>query len=101
MSAQGVSAQEGCVCPGRSLPGGVCPGVFARGECLLGGVCPGGVCLGGCLPRGVSAQGVLLGGFCPGGCIPACTEADTPTLWTEFLTHASENITLPQLHCRW
>ena len=22
-----------------------------------------------------------------------------PPLWTEFLTHASENITLPQLHC--
>ena len=31
-----------------------------------------------------------------GGGIPACTEADTPPLWTEFLTHASENITFPQ-----
>ena len=29
----------------------------------------------------------------PEGSIPACTEADTPP---EFLTHASENITLPQ-----
>ena len=38
----------------------------------------------GCLPRGV--------------CIIACTEADTPPpLWTEFLTHACENVTLPQL----
>ena len=24
---------------------------------------------------------------------------DTPPLWIEFLTHASENITLPQLRC--
>ena len=29
------------------------------------------------------------------GGIPACTEVDPP-LWTEFLTHAYENITLPQ-----
>ena len=44
---------------------------------------------GVCLCSGeVSASG-------PGG-IPACNGADTP-LWTEFLTHASENITLPQL----
>ena len=37
------------------------------------------------------------GGVClvPGGGIPPCTEAD-PSLGTEFLTHASENITLPQ-----
>ena len=43
----------------------------------------------------VSAQGV-------GVCIPASTKADTlpnfvpPPLWTEFLTYACENITLPQ-----
>ena len=30
-----------------------------------------------------------------GGGIPACNEAD-PSLWTEFVTHTSENITLPQ-----
>ena len=31
------------------------------------------------------------------GCgIPACTDADPP-IWTEFLTHATENITLLQL----
>ena len=24
-----------------------------------------------------------------------------PSLWTEFLTHVSENITLPQLRCGW
>ena len=30
-------------------------------------------------------------------CMPPATHA--PSLWTEFLTHASENITLPQLRC--
>ena len=34
-----------------------------------------------------------------GGCIPAYNGADSP-LCTEFLTHASENITLPQLRLR-
>ena len=49
---------------------------------LLGG----GVCSqGGCLLLGgvVSAPGECLlpgGGSAPGGCIPACTEADTPLL---------------------
>ena len=54
---------------------------------------------GGCLPRGVSARG----GGLPGGegvCLrgvftPACTGADIPP-WTEFLTHACENITCPR-----
>ena len=53
----------------------------------------------------VSASGpgglpLVWGGVClwsGGGCIPACNGADPP--WTEFLTHASENITLPQLRC--
>ena len=48
------------------------------------GVCPGSVCLPGVSARGVSAQGVFT----------------SPTLWTEFLTHAYENITLPQLCLR-
>ena len=55
---------------------------------------------GSALPGGSSCQGGLLvrgeGGLpCQGGWgggIPECTEA----LWTEFLTHATENITLPQ-----
>ena len=54
-------------------------------------LCWGGVAgPGGCLVRGVAWSG--------GGGIPACTEADPPPppLWTEFLTHASENIILPQ-----
>ena len=67
---------------------------FYKQECIPVGcvpssavaVCWGVSVRGGlCLPRGV--------------CIPACTEADTPPLWTEFLTRASEDITLPQLRC--
>ena len=107
-STWGVSAQGG-VCPG-GLPGG-----SAWWVCL-GGVCPG-VSAWGCLPRGVSAQGV-----CAMWPIPSCiwcylyaafspTETNCwlvmwparhagipppPPPWTEFLTHASENITLPQ-----
>ena len=63
VSALGVSAPVG----GVSAWGCVC-----LGECLL----PGGVC-----SRGVSAPGGGLvpgGGVCSWGCIPACTEADTP-----------------------
>ena len=47
------------------------------------------ICRGGGLSAlgGVPAQGVYLrGGACPG----------IPPLCTEFLTHATENITLPQ-----
>ena len=65
----------------------------AGGVCSWGGVCFWGMSAsGGCLlPR----VGVCFWGMCllPGG-IPACPEADPP--WTEFLTHATENITLPQ-----
>ena len=60
---------------------------------------PGGAYPGGCL-----VWGCLLGGSGPGGAwsgeggIPACTEADPPPPppWIEFVTHATENITLPQ-----
>ena len=75
-------------------------GVSTLGVSTLGGVYSGGggVCSwGGCLlPGGLSAPG----GWCllPGGCgIPACTEADTPPV--NRITHACENITLPQLRC--
>ena len=104
---------SGVVC---SWGGGVCSwGVSAPGGCLLpGGVwSQGGICSGGCLLLGVFALGGCLlpgvsalvvsgpGGLVLGGCIPACTEADTlpPPPWTEFLTHARENITLAQLRC--
>ena len=59
----------------------------------------GGVCLG----RWVSAQE---GGVCPGrGCLPRAGSDPVhagihPPLWTEFLTHACENITFPQLLLR-
>ena len=86
----------------RSLiPGG--------GGCLLlGGVCSGGdgVCSGGMVsaPGGAASGGVSApGGVCfwgvsaPGGCllpggIPACTEADPPTV--NRITDTSKNITL-------
>ena len=53
----------------------------------LGVFLPGGVCL--------STGSVCLGGVCN----RACNEVDTP-LWTEFLTHACENVTFPQLLLR-
>ena len=62
-----------------------------------GGVCPGkwevsahGVLARGCLPRGcLPGRG--------GGCIPACTKAETLPWWTEFLTHACENIIITKV----
>ena len=64
-----------------------------------GGVCLGDVCRGvsawgGCLPRGgvwleVSGQGVS---------VPVHAGIHT---FCEQITDACENITLPQLHCRW
>ena len=66
------------------IPVGCVPSA-AVAVCWMGVVCPG-----------VSARGCLPGGVC----ILACTEVDTPSpLLTEFLTHASENIILPQLRC--
>ena len=60
---------------GVSTQGGVClVGVSAWGDVCLEGVCLEGVCVGD-----VSAQGMYT----------------TLTLWTEFLTHACENITFP------
>ena len=89
----GMSAPGGGSLPlGVSALGGGCLllGVSALGGC---GVCSwegvwclllgGGVVSvpGGCLLWGVSAPG---GCVCSGGGgIPACTEADTPPLWTE------------------
>ena len=69
---------------GRSLT--VCCSLLPGG-CLLPG--------GGCLLRGVSA----LGGSAPGGVSQHALRQTPPPLWTEFLTHACENITLAQLRC--
>ena len=67
-----ASWNTNCTCWGVYLPGG---GVLVWEGCTC--------------PRVYLSRGV---------CIPACTEADTP-LWTEWLTDACENITLPQLFC--
>ena len=91
---------RGCTCLGVYLPGGVPAwvvyllewGVPARGVYLPRGGLP---TWGVYLPRGwctcpgvylwgVSGQRVHLQGV--GVCIPACTEADTPLLWTEWWT---------------
>ena len=75
-------------------------GCLVQGDLLLGGLLLEGTCSrvsGGCLVPGVGVSGPR-GGEVPGprgSGIPACTEADPP--WTEFLTHTSENITLPQI----
>ena len=89
---QACTAQGGClvwgVCSGEVHgPGGVCSGV----PCLWGGVLvPGEWCL---VPGGVCSGGV------PGprgGVVSKHALRQTPPPWTEFLAHATENITLPQ-----
>ena len=102
---QGVYLPGGCTCPGVYLlwvegvylPGGVlAQEVYLPGGCTCSRECtcqgctyPGGcTCPRGYLPRGVVPSGGVStqGGTCPG----------TPPLCTELLTHATENITLPQ-----
>ena len=89
----------------RLLP--VSPGMHCSGGHLVPGGCRVYLVLGGHLVWGVhlvrrgspgrgvpGPRGVYLvpGGVPgPGGCLPRYSP-----LWTEFLTHASENITLPQ-----
>ena len=75
----------GCVPAARWPYAGVCllrggGGVCSQGGWSKGGLVPGGICSGG-----VSSQGGLVlggsgsgGGLLLEGCIPACTEADTP-----------------------
>ena len=55
----------------------------------------GGVCPGRCLPR----LGCLPRGCLPGGHLPSLSRwvSAPPPLWTEFLTHACENITFAEL----
>ena len=92
MSASGGVPGPGGVCLLRE-GGGVLQGVYlVLGVSALGGVCSGGVylVLGG-VPGlgGVCSWGMYL---VPGG-VPGQV---LPPLWTEFLTHAAENITLPE-----
>ena len=112
-----VSAPGGCllwggVCSrGVSAPGGrgvCCEGVSAwgGGGSALGG---GGSALGGggsALGGGGSALGgsalggLIWGGVCSRWGVSQHALRQTPSpLWTEFLTHACENITLVQLRC--
>ena len=58
---------------GVSARGGACLLWGRGGVSALGGFCSGGVCL---LWGGPALGGSALGG----GCIPACTEVDTPLL---------------------
>ena len=115
---QNIFGQE-CIPVGCILPA-CCPylpACTAPGGYLPRGIPTQGVPVWGYLPRGVSLPQVV---YLPGGCtclgwcswlgctcpegmylprVPA--QVLPPPVWTEFLTHATENITLPQLHCRW
>ena len=75
----GVSAQEGCLARGVSAYGGVCLSVYW--------------CWDTHTPRVDTPPGSD-----QGGCVSQHALRHTP-LWTEFLTHACENITFPQLRC--
>ena len=85
------------MCTTRLLP--LSPSMHSAWGGLLRGYLPlvmGGVCY---LGEGVSPSGH--GGVClwsQGGASQHAMLQALP-LWTEFLTHASENITLPQLRC--
>ena len=74
---------------GMSDTGGSATGGMSatRGVCLLPGVSPtGGV---SATRGGVSATGM---GVCYWGGIPACTEAGTPSPWTEWQTGVKHNL---------
>ena len=58
-------------------------------------VSPSMHCAGGVSAPGGVSRGCLLWS---GGCVSQHAMGQTPP-WTEFLTHASENITLSQLRC--
>ena len=125
MGGGGVCLPRGGICLGVSAQGGICLGVCLprngglprEGVCPEGSVCLGDVCLsawwgvsaqgvsaclsGGCLPRASAQGGVCPGAVClEGVCLSAGGVYTSPTLWTEFLTHACENITFPQLLLR-
>ena len=87
---RGVSAPRGvCLVWGVPGPGGLLrEGLLQRGWVPgLGDAWSGGAWSRGSAPGGSAPEGV---GAWSGGCL---------VLWTEFLTHACENITLAQLRC--
>ena len=88
------------------LPGGGVDCLVWGGVCLIrgwGALVPGGSALfgGGSGPGG--GVGLLWGGSAPGegGGVSqhALRQTPSPPPWTEFFTHACENITLAQLRC--
>ena len=100
---------------GVSAPGGVCSqGCTCLGDLPGGCTCPGGV---PCdlshhtfdvtrmlpphqlRPTNSAAAYILLVGHVT--CKACWDTTPLPPQWTEFLTQASENITLPQLRCGW
>ena len=85
----------GCV-PSTAVTVGGCA---SRGDVHASGcTCQGAYLPRGYLPMGVPASWCTCEGCtCKGVCIPACTEADTRHLWTEWLTDTCENITLQPL----
>ena len=103
VSGPGVSGPGVVWVPGASSSMGSGPrgSVCSRG-CLLRGVWSRVSGPGGCLVPGASSSvGSGPGGSAPGGvgvCIPACTEADTPSP-VNRMTDACKNITLAQLRC--
>ena len=90
----GLLGVEGGVGGGPPCQGGL----LARGVCLARGMSPcQGVCLArvGLLARGIClARGCLLAGG--RGVVVSQHVLRQTALWTEFLTHATENITFPQ-----
>ena len=89
--ARGAVSSAGSVCSGGCpVRGGVCSGGCAwSGGCLLWGVC---LVLGVSAPRGCAWSGGVV--------YPSMHWGRHPLpLWTEFLTHACENITLASLRC--
>ena len=70
------------------MPRGVCVRGCAWGACM-----PGGACIPGGYARGHACLG-------EGACVPGGMHAMHAPLWADFLTHANENITSPQLPLR-
>ena len=79
---------------GVYVPGGYMPGGGAAYLAVVS--TQGGLRRGVCREGAVSARGVSVWGV---GCVSQHALRQTIPLWTEFLKHTCENITLPQLRC--
>ena len=80
-----------------SIPVGCIPSaavaVGGGGGCWVSAPVHAGISVWGCLPQ-------CMLGYLPGGVCPVHAGIHIPPRWTEFLTHAGENITFPQLLLR-